>query len=522
MSSEGGNGEGGASGGTKDHKMGVISCSSYVIGNIIGSGIFITANSVAEQTNSVGLTLLIWAVCAAISFLGAIVYVELATSIPDPGADYAYAMKVGWKAIAFGFMLVSVCITFPASAAVQSITFGQYMEKFLSVLIPSSSSPSSSDVAPSSDWIVISLALLLLVSLTILNFFSLDKFASTFQNVVSVCKLLSVAAIIGIGFYFLIFKGETQNFADMFAGSNWDIGTMTMAVYGGLWSYAGWDILNYGTPEIRNPRTTMPLSLFFGLGVVASAYTLINVSFFSVMTLEQVQNSTAIGDEFARLTIGNSFANVIPAMIAVLVMGTLNSNIFCGSRIMHAAAREGQLPSFLSGINPSSGSPRPAVLLQGIFSAVLCFVGTDTLVNSVTFVMWAQKVFTSAALLFIRYKHVPVESNAIRVPIFLVWALLIISLALVAIPFISDLTITLIGCGVIAIALAIYYVALKLGICGCGGLSEKICDVLDLIVKRALCVVLDVKTLSTPDERTELNVLTIPFSLKDDASLTSL
>lgn len=39
---------------------------------------------------------------------GAIVYVELATSIPDPGADYAYAMRVGWKAIAFAFMLVSV------------------------------------------------------------------------------------------------------------------------------------------------------------------------------------------------------------------------------------------------------------------------------------------------------------------------------------------------------------------------------------------------------------------------------
>ncbi|KAF8366352.1 hypothetical protein PRIPAC_84181 [Pristionchus pacificus] len=508
--------EGGAV--TKEHKMGVISCSSYVIGNIIGSGIFITAGDVAKQTNSVGLTLIIWAVCAVISILGAIVYVELATSIPDPGADYAYAMRVGWKAIAFAFMLVSVCITFPASAAVQSITFGQYMEKFISVLLPSSS---SDDSALSSQWLIIVLALLLLVSLTFLNFFSLDKFASTFQNVVSVCKILSVAAIIGIGFYFLIFKDETENFDDAFAGSNWDIGRLTMAVYGGLWSYAGWDILNYGTPEIKNPRSTMPLSLIFGLGIVASAYILINVSFFTVMTLEDVQNSTAIGDEFARLTLGSGFANVIPAMIAVLVMGTLNSNIFCGSRIMHAAAREGQLPSFLSGINVASGSPRPAVLFQGIFSAILCFVNIDTLVNSVTFVMWAQKVFTAAALLFIRYKNVSVESNAIKVPIILVWLLLFVSIALVTIPFIEDTTITLIGCGVIAIALGIYFVAIKFGICGYGGFYDKICEVVNLVVKRLLCVELDVKTVSTPDERTELNVLTLP-NLKDDASITSL
>ncbi|GMT28098.1 hypothetical protein PFISCL1PPCAC_19395, partial [Pristionchus fissidentatus] len=505
MPSSEGHHESGTTSTKNEHKMRLFSCSSYVIGNIIGSGIFITANSVASETNSVGLTLLIWAICAAISFLGALVYIELATSIPDPGADYAYAMRIGWKALAFAFMLVSVVITFPASAAVQSITFGQYLAKFFSAF----------DSAPdgtSSEWLVIVLAMLLLASLTILNFFSLDKFASTFQNVVSVCKMLSVAAIILIGFYFLVFQGETQNFANMFEGSKWDIGSMTMAVYGGLWSYAGWDILNYGTPEIKNPRSTMPLSLFIGLGVVASAYILINVSFFSVMTLAEVQNSTAIGDDFARLTIGNGFANIIPAMIAVLVMGTLNSNIFCGSRMMHAAARESQLPSFLSGLHTASGSPRAAVLAQAILAAIMCFVPTDTLVNAVTFVMWAQKGITAAALLYIRYKNVQVESGAIRVPLVLTWALLLVSIALVAIPFVQDLTITLIGCGVIAIALVVYFVALRFGLCTCGGLYDKMSDVVNLVVKRLLCVELDLKTTSTVDERTELNVFSHPVT----------
>lgn len=34
---------------------------------------------------------------------------------------------------------------------------------------------------------------------------------------------------------FICIADETENFDDAFAGSNWDIGRLTMAVYGGLW-----------------------------------------------------------------------------------------------------------------------------------------------------------------------------------------------------------------------------------------------------------------------------------------------
>ena len=36
--------------------------------------------------------------------------------------------------------------------------------------------------------------------------------------------------------------------------SNWNIVGIVLAFYAGLWSYAGWDVLNYGTTEVRNPR----------------------------------------------------------------------------------------------------------------------------------------------------------------------------------------------------------------------------------------------------------------------------
>lgn len=52
------------------HKMGYLGATSYVIGNIIGSGIFITPSTILRYTESVGLSLIVWVACAAIAILG--------------------------------------------------------------------------------------------------------------------------------------------------------------------------------------------------------------------------------------------------------------------------------------------------------------------------------------------------------------------------------------------------------------------------------------------------------------------
>lgn len=55
---------------TRNTKMGYLGATSYVIGNIIGSGIFITPSSILRQTNSIGLSLIVWVLCALIAILG--------------------------------------------------------------------------------------------------------------------------------------------------------------------------------------------------------------------------------------------------------------------------------------------------------------------------------------------------------------------------------------------------------------------------------------------------------------------
>lgn len=80
-----------------------------------------------RYTDSVGLSLIIWVLCAVIAVLGSICYIELGTSIREAGCDFAYICYVKWHSIAFAFMFVSVLMTYPATVAITAESFGQYL-----------------------------------------------------------------------------------------------------------------------------------------------------------------------------------------------------------------------------------------------------------------------------------------------------------------------------------------------------------------------------------------------------------
>ncbi|KAK6043127.1 hypothetical protein COOONC_19368, partial [Cooperia oncophora] len=136
-----------------------------------------------------------------------------------------------------------------------------------------------------------------------------------------------------------------------------------------------------------------------GILTVTAVYVSINVAYFVALDVETVKSSNAVAALFSQATLG-SFANVIPFLIGVLLVGSLNSNLFSGSRYMYAAARQGHLPTCFSCVNAATDSPRVAVMAQTLLAIGISFVGDlDALINYVMFGFWAQRIFTLVALL---------------------------------------------------------------------------------------------------------------------------
>ena len=59
-------------------------------GTIIGSGIFITANSILLAVGSWGLCLLVWLVSGLLALAGSLCWAELATVFPRQGGTYIF------------------------------------------------------------------------------------------------------------------------------------------------------------------------------------------------------------------------------------------------------------------------------------------------------------------------------------------------------------------------------------------------------------------------------------------------
>ncbi|CAJ0946171.1 unnamed protein product, partial [Mesorhabditis belari] len=437
---------------SENHKMGFLGAASYVVGNIIGSGIFITPASILRATESVGLSLIIWIACAAIAILGSLVYIELGTSIREAGCDFAYICYVKWYSIAFSFMWVSVLMTYPCTVAICVETFGQYIVEGLK---------QAYDIDP--EWAPICQKLFgfsLLFLVTWMNFFSLSKFAARFQIFATFAKLASCLLIIATGMYYWFWKGWNENLQDPMKGSNFRLGDLIMGFYGGLWAYSGWDVLNYGSGEIKNPRKNVPMALLGGIATVTSVYVLINIAYFVVLDVETVKSSNAVAALFAQATLG-PFAYSIPFLIGVLLVGSINSNLFSGSRYMYAAARQGQLPACFSCVNTETDSPRVAVFAQSALAMAICFVGDlDALLGYAMFGFWAQRIFTLAALLMIRKKRIPVHPDAIRMPISIHVLFLAITIALVVIPIFQEFTVTALGLGICGFGFVLYHLFL--------------------------------------------------------------
>lgn len=88
--------------------------------------------------------------------------------------------------------------------------------------------------------------------------------------------------------------GHMENFDKPFDNTETDPGKLSIAFYSGIFSYAGWNYLNFMTEELRDPYKNLPRAIYISLPLVTAIYVLANMAYLAVLSRNEMLASNAI------------------------------------------------------------------------------------------------------------------------------------------------------------------------------------------------------------------------------------
>src|SRR5216683_2961855 len=224
---------------------------SFVVGIIIGSGIFLVPREMMAAVGSSVTVYAVWIVGGVLSLFGAMTYAEIAASRPKYGGEYAFLREAYGDLTAFVFMWTQVTIAKPSSIASIASGVVRVLGNF------SAFSFLSGAFLPHVVYgQLVAIAFVWLI--TGLNILGTRKAGNT-QRALMGLKVAMVLTVVGI----CIFGGHatTANFSTHYTGARGGFAGFMVALIAALWAYDGWSDVTHTAGEIQNPQRSLPLAL---------------------------------------------------------------------------------------------------------------------------------------------------------------------------------------------------------------------------------------------------------------------
>lgn len=335
---------------------------SLVIGNMIGSGIFLLPSALAQYR---GYGIASWLITATGALVLAVTFARLARRIPKVGGPYAYARE-GFGEFAGFFMAWGYWISVLATNAAVATALVSYSTLFWPAL---GRTPSlAALVALGTIWM-----------LTALNAGGVRN-GGIVQLVTVILKIVPLLMIGTVGLFYI----QPQGFAFEPPTGQTPLTSLSAAVALTLWAFLGFESASIPADNVVQPERTIPRATVIGTIITAVVYIASTVAVMGIVPTDTLSASNAPFADAGRMIWG-SWAGYLMGIGAIIsCFGTLNGWILMQGQIPMAMAQDGLFPAFFAKTR-QDGTPAVAIVVSSVFVTVLLlFSFTGTLVELFT------------------------------------------------------------------------------------------------------------------------------------------
>lgn len=377
---------------------------TMIVGLIVGAGIFGTPSIVAGAVESERAIFALWIAGGVFSIVGALCYAELATAYPSAGGEYHFLQRAFGRSLSFLYGWARMTVIVAGSIAVFAYLFGDYMSRVINLGAYSSAI----------------YAALVVCVLTLVNYAGIREGKAT-QNLFTVLEVGGLILIIVAG---LMFAPAPAAVAPAAAGASgpWYMGAgIGSAMVFVLFTYGGWNDAAYISAEVRDRERNMVRALLLAIGLVTVLYVLVNLAYLKGLGYHAMARSDAVAADLLKAVWGPTGEKLISIMIAIAALTSVNGSMIVGARSNYALGRDWAVLGFLGRWDEKSGSPRTAILFQGVIALALVGLGAvqnagfKGLVEYSLPVFWGFFLLVGVSVFVLRAKD-PDAPRPFRVP----------------------------------------------------------------------------------------------------------
>lgn len=363
--------------------IGLGSAILFVVGSVIGSGIFLTTGIMAVSIPSASLLLGAWVLGGVLAIAGGLTYAEMGAMFPRSGGVYVFLKEAYGPLPAFLYGWAALFVVISGGIAAVAVGFAEYVSYFAPGIRTFSIAGISGAKLVGAGAIAV---------LGAINYVGV-RTGNAVNVVMTAAKVAGLAALPVMAIIaWRVHPAFTPVVPPDLARPAASFGVAMIAV---LWTYEAWYFVTYAAGEIKDPNRNVPRALLLGLLALTTVYLVVNIAYLYALTIDEMKGVTRIAERAATVLVGPAGATFVALTVVLSTFGCNAAAILAGSRLLFAMASDGVFFPAARRIHPRYRTPHLAIVGLTVWSALLALSGTYE--QLFTYVMFASILFSVAA-----------------------------------------------------------------------------------------------------------------------------